>query len=53
MHGLPEIRSQLLGDLQAPASKLVRLLNTPAQQMVRVLQAHADKDGEKSAAAQS
>lgn len=53
MPGLPELRSQLLGVLQAPASKLVRLLNTPAQQMVRVLQAHADKDGEKSAAAQS
>ena len=47
MPGLPELRSQLLGILQAPASKLVRLLNTPAQQMVRVLQAHVDKDAEK------
>ena len=49
MPGLPELRSQLLGILQAPASKLVRLLNTPAQQMVRVLKAHGDKE----AAAQS
>ena len=47
MPGLPELRSQLLGILKAPASKLVRLLNTPARQMVRVLQAHVDKDAEK------
>lgn len=43
MPGLPELRSKLLGILQAPASKLVRLLNTPAQQMVRVLKAHEEK----------
>ena len=43
MPSLPELRSQLLGVLQAPASKLVRLLNTPAQQMVRVLKAHEEK----------
>ena len=43
MPGLPELRSQLLGVLQAPASKLVRLLNTPAQQLVRVLKAHEEK----------
>lgn len=36
--------SQLLGVLQAPASKLVRLLNEPASQLARVLQAKADKD---------
>jgi large subunit ribosomal protein L10 len=35
--------SQLLGVLQAPASKLVRLLNEPASQLARVLQAKADK----------
>jgi large subunit ribosomal protein L10 len=46
MPGLPELRSQLLGVLQAPAAKLVRLLNTPAQQMVRVLKAHGDKEAE-------
>jgi large subunit ribosomal protein L10 len=35
--------SQLLGVLNAPASKLVRLLNEPASQLARVLQANADK----------
>lgn len=35
--------SQLLGVLQAPASKLVRLLNEPASQLARVLQAKADQ----------
>jgi large subunit ribosomal protein L10 len=34
---------QLLGLLQAPATKLVRLLNTPASQVVQVLDAHAKK----------
>jgi prephenate dehydratase len=37
--------SQLLGVLQAPASKLVRLLNEPASQLARVLKAKAEKDG--------
>ena len=40
----------LLGVLQAPASKLVRLLNEPASQLARVLQAKADKDGGVAAA---
>ena len=35
----------LLGVLQAPASKLVRLLNEPASQLARVLKAKADKEG--------
>ena len=35
--------SQLLGVLNAPASKLVRLLNEPASQLARVLQAKADQ----------
>ena len=35
--------SQLLGVLQAPASKLVRTLNEPAASLARVLQAKADK----------
>jgi large subunit ribosomal protein L10 len=43
MPSLPELRSKLLGMLQAPASQLVRLLNTPASQLARVLKAHADK----------
>ena len=37
--------SQLLGVLQAPASKLVRLLNEPASQLARVLQAKAEQGG--------
>jgi large subunit ribosomal protein L10 len=47
MPSLPELRSMLLGVLQAPSAKLVRLLNTPAQQMVRVLKAHEDSMAEK------
>ena len=43
MPSLPELRSKLLGMLQAPASQLVRLLNTPASQMARVLKAHGEK----------
>jgi large subunit ribosomal protein L10 len=45
MPSLPELRAMLLGVLQAPASKLVRLLATPATQMVRVLKAHGEKQG--------
>jgi Ribosomal protein L10 len=37
------LRATLLGVLNAPASKFVRLLNTPASQLARVLQAKADK----------
>lgn len=43
MPSMPELRSKLLGLLQAPATTLVRLLNTPAQQMVRVLKVHEEK----------
>jgi large subunit ribosomal protein L10 len=43
MPSLPELRSRLLGLLQAPATQLVRLLGTPATQLARVLQAHQDK----------
>ena len=44
------LRSQLLGVLNAPASKLVRLLNTPASQMARVLKARQEKLGEPAPA---
>ncbi|MDB6017811.1 MAG: rplJ [Pedosphaera sp.] len=37
------LRSNLMGLLQAPATKLVALLNTPASQLARVLQARVDK----------
>jgi large subunit ribosomal protein L10 len=43
MPSLPELRSRLLGMLQAPASQLVRLLNTPASQLARVLKAYEEK----------
>jgi large subunit ribosomal protein L10 len=43
MPSLPELRSSLLGLLQAPATKLVRLLGTPATQMAQVLDAHREK----------
>jgi len=43
MPSLPELRSSLLGLLQAPASKLVRLLGTPGTQAAQVLQARHDK----------
>jgi large subunit ribosomal protein L10 len=41
--------AQLLGVLQAPASKLVRLLNEPASQLARVLKAKAEKEGAAAA----
>ena len=44
---LPELRSMLLGVLQAPSAKLVRLLNTPATQLAQVLKQHQEKLGEK------
>jgi large subunit ribosomal protein L10 len=47
----PEVlRATFLGVLNAPASKLVRLLSTPAGQMARVLKARGDKLGEAAPA---
>ena len=43
MPSLPELRAKLLGLMNAPAAKLVRLLATPATQMALVLKAHQDK----------
>ncbi len=40
---LEVLRGNLLGALQAPATKLAVLLNTPATQLARVLQARVDK----------
>ena len=37
--------AQLLGVLQAPASRLVRTLNEPASSLARLLQAKATQDG--------
>jgi len=44
MPSLPELRSRLLGLLNAPAGRLVRLLATPASQMVRVMAARQEKE---------
>ncbi len=41
---LPVVRAQLLGVLQAPASRLLRTLAEPGRQIAAVLQANADKD---------
>jgi large subunit ribosomal protein L10 len=42
---LDELRSQLMGLIQAPASKLVRTLNEPGSALARLLQARNDKQG--------
>lgn len=41
---LDEARAQLLGVINAPASKLLAQLNAPGQQLAGVIQAKADKD---------
>ena len=41
--------AQLLGVLQAPASKLVRVLNEPASALARVLKAKGEQGGEAAA----
>lgn len=40
---LLELRGQLVGLLQAPATRIVRLINAPAEKVVRVLDAYAKK----------
>jgi large subunit ribosomal protein L10 len=40
---LPVLRAQLLGVIQAPASKLVRTLAEPGRSLASVVKAHADK----------
>jgi large subunit ribosomal protein L10 len=41
--GLDVLRAQLLGLLNAPATKLARLINTPATQLARVIKAKSGK----------
>jgi large subunit ribosomal protein L10 len=43
---LDELRGKLIGLIQAPASKLARVLGTPGAQVARVLAARAEKAGE-------
>ncbi len=40
---LPVMRSQLLGTILAPASRLARVLNEPARQVAFVVQAYSEK----------
>ena len=42
---LDQIRSQLIGLLNAPATKLATVTQAPAAQIARVLRAYADKNG--------
>jgi large subunit ribosomal protein L10 len=47
---LDELRSKIIGLLNAPATKLVVLLQTPGSQLARVLAAHAEAGGAGQAA---
>jgi large subunit ribosomal protein L10 len=40
---LPEARANLLGVINAPASKLLSVLNAPAEQIIGVIQAKSEK----------
>jgi large subunit ribosomal protein L10 len=44
MPSLPQLQATLIGLLQAPATKITRLLNTPLEQVVRVIATHAEKN---------
>lgn len=47
MPGLTELRGQLLGMLNQPASMLVRTLSAPGSQLARVLQARSEQSESK------
>ena len=40
---LEQLRANILGLIQAPASKLARLMATPGSQVARVIKAHSEK----------
>ena len=46
---LDELRSKIIGLLNAPATKLAVLLQTPAGQLARVLAAYSEQSGEAAA----
>ena len=48
---LDQLRSQLIGLLNAPATRVATVLSAPAAQIARVLSAHAEKQGGEQAAA--
>jgi large subunit ribosomal protein L10 len=47
---LPVVRAQLLGVMQAPASKLVRTIAEPARSLAAVFKAYSEKDQAPAAA---
>lgn len=47
---LPILRAQILGVLNAPASKLVRTINEPARGLAAVIKARQEKEAEVAAA---
>jgi large subunit ribosomal protein L10 len=50
MPPLPVVRAQLLGVLNAPASKLVRTINEPARGLAAVIKANSEKEAAPVAA---
>ena len=46
---LDELRAKLLGLMQAPAAKLLRVVNEPGSAIARLLKAKLDKEGEQAA----
>ena len=50
---LDELRSKIIGLLNAPATKLAVLLQTPAGQVARVIAAHAEEGGATMGAAEA
>jgi len=46
---LDQLRSKIIGLINAPATKLARLLQTPAGQLARVLAAHAEQASREQA----
>lgn len=53
MPPLPVVRAQLLGVLNAPASKLVRTINEPARGLAAVVKAYSEKSGAPAEAAEA
>ena len=48
---LDQLRAQLIGLLQTPATRIAVVLGAPASQLARVIKAHADKEGAAQPAA--
>jgi len=48
---LDELRANIVGLIQAPATKIAQVVNAPAAKLARVVQAYASKSGEGAAAA--